>query len=183
MNNKKQLSKIILLLFLFVLTNIFIVNPIKERKEILETEKYKIDQEMKEVEKYKKQTEVLKKEKENKKNIKLFKGKDDIIEIQNTINNIVKIQSIENLAEFNENGERISNIDIKFIGTYKEIFKVIDALKIKGVGKMIKSISISRINSPNKKPEETTKEKSKQASKVEKIKEVRFECTLKVSKI
>ena len=149
MNNKRQLSKIILLLFLFILTNIFIITPIKERKQLLETEKYKIDQEIKEVERYKKQTEILKKEAKKKKVITVFGGKDDIIEIQNTIGRIVNIQSIENTVQLNEDGARVSNISIKFVGTYQEIFKVVDALNSRGIEKNIKSFSVSKISTSN----------------------------------
>lgn len=201
MNNKRQLSKLIFLLFLFILTNIFVIKPIKERKELLETEKYRIGQEIKEVEKYKKQTEILKKEAKKKKNINLFGAKDDVIEVENTINRIVEIQSIENIAELNEDGARVSNISIKFVGTYEQIFKVVDALNSRGVEKNIKSFSVSRISSSNI---DTSQNNEGTIENIEEIKNksdakgniknnnrretnknpsIKFECVLKISKI
>lgn len=205
MNNKRQLSKIILLLFLFILTNIFIITPIKERKQLLETEKYKIDQEIKEVERYKKQTEILKKEAKKKKVITVFGGKDDIIEIQNTIGRIVNIQSIENTVQLNEDGSRVSNISIKFVGTYQEIFKVVDALSSRGIEKNIKSFSISKIsqskidsseknkstiknieeikNKPDTKEHKQETAQDNNRRETNKSPSTKFECILKISKI
>ena len=205
MNKKRQLSKIILLLFLFILTNIFIITPIKERKQLLETEKYKIDQEIKEVERYKKQTEILKKEAKKKKVITVFGGKDDIIEIQNTIGRIVNIQSIENTVQLNEDGARVSNISIKFVGTYQEIFKVVDALNSRGIEKNIKSFSVSKISQSNIDSSEKNKSTIKNIEEIKnksdtkehkqettqdnnrretnKSPSIKFECVLKISKI
>lgn len=205
MNKKRQLSKIILLLFLFILTNIFIITPIKERKQLLETEKYKMDQEIKEVERYKKQTEILKKEAKKKKVITVFGGKDDIIEIQNTIGRIVNIQSIENTVQLNEDGARVSNISIKFVGTYQEIFKVVDALNSRGIEKNIKSFSVSKIstsnidsseknkstieniekikNKPDKKEHKQETAQDNNNRETNKSSSIKFECVLKISKI
>ena len=205
MNNKRQLSKIILLLFIFILTNIFIITPIKERKQLLETEKYKIDQEIKEVERYKKQTEILKKEAKKKKVITVFGGKDDVIEIQNTIGRIVNIQSIENTVQLNEDGARVSNISIKFVGTYQEIFKVVDALNSRGIEKNIKSFSVSKISQSNIDSSEKNKSTIKNIEEIKnksdtkehkqetaqdnnrretnKSPSIKFECVLKISKI
>lgn len=205
MNKKRQLSKIILLLFLFILTNIFIITPIKERKQLLETEKYKIDQEIKEVERYKKQTEILKKEAKKKKVITVFGGKDDVIEIQNTIGRIVNIQSIENTVQLNEDGARVSNISIKFVGTYQEIFKVVDALNSRGIEKNIKSFSVSKISQSNIDSSEKNKSTIKNIEEIKnksdtkehkqetaqdnnrretnKSPSIKFECVLKISKI
>lgn len=176
--NKKQLYKVIILLFIFISTKIFVIRPIEEKKKSLEDEKSIISQNMEVAEKYKNQAEEIKKLEENKKSKGLFNGKDDIIEVQNTINKIVDIKSIENSMEIDENGLEVSNISIKFVGTYEDIFKVVDAFNSRGLKKMIKSISISRVSKEIIPDIEEISEKEKPKKST-----IIFECTLKISKI
>lgn len=179
-NNKKQIYKIIFLASMLLFTKISVINPIEEKKSILKSEKSKIAQDIEDVEKYKKQTEELKKLEKRKNSKKLFNKNDDVIEIQNILDKIVSIQSIENIVEVDENGLEVSKINLKFVGTYEEIFKGMDALKSKGLSNVIKSISISKISKPiipdieqlDKSKEETTKNTTKTT----------FECTLKLHK-
>lgn len=174
---KKQVYKIILLLFIFIFTKIFVMNPIEEKKRLLESEKGVIVQNIEVAEKYKNQTEKIKKIEEKKNRKSIFNGKDDVIEVQNTINKIVDIKSIENYIEIDENGLEVSNISIKFVGTYEEIFKVVDAFNSRGLKKVIKSISVSRVSKeiiPDIE-EISKKEKPKKSTTI-------FECTLKISK-
>lgn len=175
--NKKQLYKVIVLLFIFILTKIFVINPIEEKKELLENEKDIINQNIKVAEKYKNQTEKIKKVEENSNRKGIFNGKDDVIEVQNTINKIVDIKSVENYIERDENGQEVSNISIKFIGTYEEIFKVVDAFDSRGLKKMIKSISVSKVSKEIIPDIEEISEKEKPKKST-----IIFECTLKISK-
>lgn len=189
--NKFQI-KILLLIILLILTKIFIINPIEKKKELLETEKYQISEDMKKVEQYKKETEILK---DSNKNIKKCNEKDDLIYIQNMIGEFVDLKSIENSFLVNDKGNEESIISLDFIGTYKDIFKVIDRFKEEKISNEIKSIKISKVdnNTDNNKIE--TK-KDKKGNIIEDIKEikkekeeenkknntVKFECILEISR-
>lgn len=189
--NKFQI-KILLLIILLILTKIFIINPIEKKKELLETEKYQISEDMKKVEQYKKETEILK---DSNKNSKKYNKKDDLIYIQNMIGEFVDLKSIENSFLVNDKGDEESIISLDFIGTYKDIFKVIDRFKEEKISNEIKSIKISKVdnNTDNNKIE--TK-KDKKGNIIEDIKEikkekeeenkknntVKFECILEISR-
>ncbi|WP_300276950.1 hypothetical protein [Peptacetobacter sp.] len=189
--NKFQI-KILLLIILLILTKIFIINPIEKKKELLETEKYQISEDMKKVEQYKKETEILK---DSNKNSKKCNKKDDLIYIQNMIGEFVDLKSIENSFLVNDKGDEESIISLDFIGTYKDIFKVIDRFKEEKISNEIKSIKISKVdnNTDNNKIE--TK-KDKKGNIIEDIKEikkekeeenkknntVKFECILEISR-
>lgn len=189
--NKFQI-KILLLIILLILTKIFIINPIENKKELLETEKYQISEDMKKVEQYKKETEILK---DSNKNSKKYNKKDDLIYIQNMIGEFVDLKSIENSFLVNDKGDEESIISLDFIGTYKDIFKVIDRFKEEKISNEIKSIKISKVdnNTDNNKIE--TK-KDKKGNIIEDIKEikkekeeenkknntVKFECILEISR-
>lgn len=80
--------------------------------------------------------------------------------------------------EIDENGLEVSNISIKFVGTYEDIFKVVDAFNSRGLKKMIKSISISRVSKEIIPDIEEISEKEKPKKST-----IIFECTLKISKI
>lgn len=189
--NKFQI-KILLLIILLILTKIFIINPIENKKELLEIEKYQISEDMKKVEQYKKETEILK---DSNKNSKKCNKKDDLIYIQNMIGEFVDLKSIENSFLVNDKGDEESIISLDFIGTYKDIFKVIDRFKEEKISNEIKSIKISKVdnNTDNNKIE--TK-KDKKGNIIEDIKEikkekeeenkknntVKFECILEISR-
>lgn len=181
--NKRQIYKIVALIIIFVMARVYVINPIEEKKQLLETEKNKIAQDVEAVEKYKKQSEVLKELEKRKKSKKIFAAKDDVIEIQNTVNNIVDVESIENLTETDEDGVEISNINLKFRGTYEEIFKVADALNSRGLSDMIKSISILKV-SQNIIPdiEEIKETKVVLPTNKTEQKDILFECTLNIKK-
>lgn len=179
-SNRKQINKIIFLILILLATKICVINPIEEKKNKLKNEKSKITQDIEDVEKYKKQAAELKQLEKRKNSKKIFSEKDDVIEIQNAINRIVCVESIENLMEIDENGLEVSKINLKFTGTYEEVFRGIDTLKSKGLSEIIKSISISKISKPiipdiqqldkptNNAPQNTV--------------ETKFECTLKLYK-
>lgn len=179
-NNKKQLNKIIFLILILLATKITVINPIEEKKNTLKTEKSKIAQDIEDVEKYKKQAAEIKQLEKRKNSKKLFSEKDDVIEIQNAISEIVYVESIENLMEIDENGLEVSKINLKFTGTYNEIFRGIDTLKSKGLSDMIRTISISKISKPIipdiEQIDQTTDNSSKNTT------ETKFECTLKLYK-
>lgn len=179
-NNKKQLNKIIFLILILLATKITVINPIEEKKNTLKAEKSKIAQDIEDVEKYKKQAAEIKQLEKRKNSKKLFSEKDDVIEIQNAISKIVYVESIENLMEIDENGLEVSKINLKFTGTYNEIFRGIDTLKSKGLSDMIRTISISKISKliiPDiEEIDQTTDNSPKNTT------ETKFECTLKLYK-
>ena len=176
-NNKKQIYKLIFLIITLMATKVCVINPIEEKKVTLKNEKNKITQDIEDVEKYKKQAAELKQLEKIKNSKKLFSEKDDVIEIQNAINKIVYVESIENLMEIDENGLEVSKINLKFTGTYDEIFRGIDTLKSKGLSEMIKSISISKISKPIIPDIEQIDQSTDNAPK--KTTKTTFECTLK----
>lgn len=174
---KRTIYRMIFLLFVLVLTKLFVISPIENKKMLLEKEKDKISQEIENAQELKKQTETLKNLEEDKKRETIFEGKDDVIEIQNIVNNIVEIESIENSIEIDSNGQEISNINVKFVGTYEQIFKVVDSFKSRGIDKMLKSVSISKIETTTKTTESNnadnaiklnTSEKNKEQNNLEK---------------
>ena len=179
-NNKKQIYKLIFLIITLMATKVCVINPIEEKKVILKNEKSKITQDIEDVEKYKKQAAEIKQLEKRKNSKKLFSEKDDVIEIQNAINKIVYVESIENLMEIDENGLEVSKINLKFTGTYDEIFRGIDTLKSKGLSEMIKSISISKISKPIIPDIEQIDQSTDNAPK--KTTKTTFECTLKLYK-
>ena len=179
-NNKKQLNKIIFLILILLATKITVINPIEEKKNTLKAEKIKIAQDIEDVEKYKKQAAEIKQLEKRKNSKKLFSEKDDVIEIQNAISKIVYVESIENLMEIDENGLELSKNNLKFTGTYNEIFRGIDTLKSKGLSDMIRTISISKISKPiipDIEEIDQTKDKSPKNTT-----ETKIECTLKLYK-
>lgn len=183
MKNKKQIYRIISLVAIFILTKVYVINPIEEKKQLLNEEKNKIAQDVEAVEQYKKKSNELKELEKKKRKKKIFGTKDDVIEIQNTINNIVDVESIENIIETEENGLEVSNINLKFKGTYEEIFKIVDAFNARGISDAIKSISISRISQqiiPDIEAVETSGKT--QPTNKEKQKNILFECTLNIKK-
>lgn len=82
--------------------------------------------------------------------------------------------------EIDENGLEVSKINLKFTGTYNEIFRGIDTLKSKGLSDMIRTISISKISKPIipdiEQIDQTTDNSPKNTT------ETKFECTLKLYK-
>lgn len=192
--NKKILFKIIILIIVFIIIKIFIINPIEERKQLLESEKYQISEEIKKVEQYKRQTEILKNS--NKKE-EVPNNQNDLIYIKSAIDNNADIQSIENIITTDDNGQEISKINLKFVGTSKEILNVMDKIKNEKISNKIDSIKIFKVNE-NKEyiKEDADKELKNKKNKniidnIKKINEekkekkktdevIKFECTLEL---
>lgn len=192
--NKKILFKIIILIIVFIIIKIFIINPIEERKQLLESEKYQISEEIKKVEQYKRQTEILKNS--NKKE-EVPNNQNDLIYIKSAIDNNADVQSIENIITTDDNGQEISKINLKFVGTSKEILNVMDKIKNEKISNKIDSIKIFKVNE-NKEyiKEDADKELKNKKNKniidnIKKINEekkekkktdevIKFECTLEL---